>query len=59
MEGLGDKNRSMQNSSPAVLDTKGVLHRTLLLMDKSSFRFTNYPGWIGTDVILRAVNPAK
>lgn len=59
IEGLRDKNGSMQNSSPAVLGTEGVLHWTLLLMDKRSFRFTNCPGWVDPDVILRAVNPVK
>lgn len=59
IEGLGDKIRSMQNPPPAVLGTEGVLHGTLLMMDKSSFIFTNYPGWVDPDVILRAVNPAK
>lgn len=28
-------------------------------MDKSSFRFINYPRWVDPDVILRAVNPVK
>lgn len=57
--GLEDKNGSMQNSSPAVLGTEGVLHWTLLLMDKSSFRFANYPEGVDPDIFLRAVNPVK
>lgn len=59
IEGLEDKNGSMQNSSPALLGTQGELHWALLLKDKSSFRFTNCPGWVDPDIILRAVNPVK
>lgn len=48
-----------KNIFPSVLGTENLLHRTLIVMDKSSFKFTICPGWLYPDCSLRAVNPAK
>lgn len=45
-----------KSTSLAVLGTEDLVHWTLILMDKNSFRFTSCPGWVDPDFSLMAVN---
>lgn len=45
-----------KNTFLAVLGTEDLVHRTLILMDKNSFRFTSCPEWVDPDFSLMAIN---